>query len=153
MKKIETQTCRSKYCEEFIRHEYSNIPDEDIKKYHPFDITSCLKKFIFAEGFTYLLSEDKEIDKEEVLKIIPKAYLPYIIVERCFMIYKGNIVWESKKIDKDDNYEIYSLDKVKISDFNYSHKCPSVNDLEKDIENIKKISKKVDNVFMFVKII
>lgn len=148
MKNIQVSTIKSKNAKEYLRHEYPKNG-----KFHPFDITSDLQYFIFADGFSYLMNEYQTKQTINIKKVIPKAYMPYYICKRGFMIYKGNIVWKNTKDDLNDTYAILSLYKDKISEKNYSHNHQISNNLDNDIETIKKLSKKNENIYMFVSII
>lgn len=150
MKHISTTTCKTKKSVEYIRHEY---PTDG--KYHPFDITSNLQQFLFAEGYTYLMDETKTKLIPNIKKVIPKSYMPFSICERCFMIYKGDIVWKNKNYSEAEiiDYKILSLHKEKIQENFYSHNLCITQDINEDIEKIKKISKKNDNIYLFAKII
>lgn len=149
MKNINTFTCKNKNSQEYIRHEYPKNGSS-----HPFDISSELQYFIFAEGYTYLTKLEQCKKTKDILKTIPKAYRPYTICERCFMIHKGNIVWKNKELNDDEEYLVVSLIKEKVNEKEYSHQCNISNNLQEDISIFKDKSKKEDdNIYMFVKIL
>ena len=148
MKNIQTTTYKNKYTKEYIRHEYPKNG-----KYHPFDITSNLQYFIFADGFTYLMEEFQTKQDNNIKKVIPKAYMPYYVCKRGFMIYKGNIIWKNNKNELNDTYTILSLFKDKTNENIYSHIQPISNDINNDIERIKNLSRKNENIYMFASII
>lgn len=151
MKNISTITCKNKKTNEYIRHEYPTNG-----QYHPFDITCSLQHFLYASGYTYLMEENKTKLIPNIKKVLPKAYMPFDICERCFMISKGEIAWKNPNYNKNElkDYKILSLYKEQIEDKYYSHEIPNTKNLSKDIELIKKRSLKIDgSIYIFVKII
>lgn len=154
MKTISTTTCRNKKTNEYIRHEYPTTGTS-----HPFDINCTLQYFLFAEGYTYLMEENKTKLIPAIKKVIPKSYMPFAICERCLMIYKGNIAWTNpnyKNIvlqDELENYKILALYKEKIDAKHYSSEIKTTKDLLKDLDEIKDRSHKSDNIYMLVKVL
>lgn len=147
MKNISTFTCKKKKSQEYIRHEF---PEDG--QYHPFDIESNDNYFVFAYGYTYLLKEEN-LSHKDILKTIPKSYRPYEIYERCFMIYRGEIVWKNKDI-KNEPYSVLTLNKVQNDRNEFNNKIENItNNIEVDIQNIKELSKQNDNIYMIAKLI
>lgn len=150
MKNIGVKTCH-KHTEGYIRHEY---PIDG--KFHPFDVNCQLQYFLYADGYTYLTTIDKTKQISEIKKVIPKSYMPFTICERYIMIHNGNITWKNQNVkDVNECYKILMFHKEEITKNHFSYEIPNSGDLEKDIQDIIKISKDKNdkNIYMIIKVI
>lgn len=149
MRNIGVKTC-NKHMEGYIRHEY---PIDG--SFHPFDVTSSLQHFLYADGFTYLTTFNKTKLISEIKKVIPKSYMPFSICERYIMIYNGSIMWKNQNIkDVEKDYKILSFYKEEIEENNFSHELSNTGNLKQDIEDMNEKSRKNPrNIYMIVKIV
>lgn len=150
MKNVSLKTFGKNF-EGYIRHEY---PKDGI--FHPFDITCNLQHFLFAGGFTYLMSIDKTKNIEDIKKIIPKSYMPFDICERWFIVYNGEIMWKNNDVNKNEEfYKVLSFNKEEIEPNNFTNEIPITKDFDTDLKVIIEKSQKrhQKNIYMFVKVI
>mgnify|MGYP006990115414 FL=1 len=149
MKNINLKTF-NKNMEGYIRHEY---PVDG--KSHPFDVNCQLQHFLYANGFTYLMTIDKTKQISEIKKVIPKSYMPFSICERYIMINNGSTVWKNQNVNNvEECYKILAFQKEEIEPNNFSHEINNTRNLKNDIDVILEKSKKnARNIYMVVKII